>query len=118
MGELEMEFGYILLAISTVAIFSHGYFCRKKNFTGVLISTGMANVPMLVDITTMGVSEYGQHIANVSAQGLTTAVIYVIFFWGFGYVLGGINLKKKDIQDDLPGNFEDVEYSRLNPYDN
>lgn len=98
-----MELTYVLFVISTVSIFFSGYFCRKRNITGVLTSTLVAQVPTLINVTTMGVSKYTQRIVNTPTQSWMTAIVYITFVWGIGYVLGGINIKKKDNSDNLPG---------------
>lgn len=106
-----MELGHILLIISTITIFANGYFIRRKNFVGILVTILFSQFPPLIDLVIMGISQYGKGVANTSVLGWTVAIMYIIFFWGMGYIVGGINLKRKDKLDDFPG--KTAEYSRF-----
>jgi hypothetical protein len=83
-----MELNQISFVVSTIAIF--------------------VQIPVLVNVHTLGISEYGQGIVDVSLQSWIPTVFYVIIVWGFGYLFGGINIKKKYNPDDLQG--KDVKY--------
>lgn len=106
-----MELSHILLIILTITIFFNGYFIRRKNAIGILVTMLFSQIPPLIDLATIGISQYGKGIANTSVSNLTIATIYIIFFWGMGYIVGGINLKRKDKLEDFPG--KTSEYSRF-----
>lgn len=72
----------------------------------ILITILSAQIPFIIDIKTMGVNAINSSIFMV-----VIALIYVIFVWGMGYIIGGINLRKKDKLDDFPGKV--VEYVRI-----
>lgn len=97
-----MELSYVLLFISTASTFFNGYFCRKGNVPAIITCSLVAQIPTTVNITAMGITKFTQHIVRAQTQNWIEATIYIAFFWGLGYALGGINIKKKDSQDDLP----------------
>jgi len=106
-----MELEHILLIISTITIFLNGYSIRRKNTMGIFVTILFAQIPFLIKLTTKGISQYGNNLVNSSITMWTIAIGYIIFFWGMGYIVGGINLKRKDKLDDFPG--KTSEYSRF-----
>lgn len=102
---------YVLLIITTTTLFFNGYSTRRKSVIGILATVLLAQVPLLIDLTTKGISQYGQDLVSAQATSWIMAIMYIIFFWGLGYVVGGINLKKKDNTDELPG--KTSEYMRF-----
>lgn len=103
-----MDIDYILLIVSTITIFANGYFIRRKNIIGIYVTILFAQIPTLADLATKGISQYGKTLENISPSN---AILYIIFFWGMGYIVGGINIKRKDKLDDFPGNT--AEYMRF-----
>lgn len=93
----------ILLVVATMAIFVNGYSSRKRYMPGIIISVLVAQINLFVKIGETGISEYMQAIANVSSQSWVVSIAYVFFIWGIGYILGGINIKRSNNSDDLPG---------------
>ena len=96
-----MELDNILLGIATVGIFAHGYAVRKKCAALMLIITLLLQVNLIVTILDVGAKNYLENIVGVSMPEFLIAVTYTIFFWGAGYVVGGINLGKKSKKDEL-----------------
>jgi len=84
-------------------MFFSGYSWRKKSVIGVLASSLLALIPPITDTITTGVPNYGQIITNTTANAWLVAISYTVTVWGTGYIVGGINLKKKDDSDDFPG---------------
>jgi hypothetical protein len=103
-----MELNSVLTAISLITIFFSGYFCRRRNMTGFVICAFVAQIPTSVTINMVGISKYAQNIVDTPTDSWITALIFVSFIWGIGYICGGINIRKKDNEDDLPG--KDVKY--------
>jgi hypothetical protein len=108
-----MDLNDILLIAVTMAILVHGYCSRKRYMPGVLISMLVAQIPTSVKIGEMGTSEYMKTIANVSSQSWMVGISYIFFVWGIGYVLGGIDIKKKVNNDELPGKDMEPDVYRL-----
>lgn len=106
-----MDSNHVLLIITTIAIFVNGYSIRRKNIIGILMSILFAEIPFLLDLITKGISQYGKELTSSSATSWTMAMTYIIFFWGMGYIIGGINIKKKGNTDELPG--KTVEHMRF-----
>lgn len=106
-----MELHDILFIITTISMFFSGYSFRKKSILGVIISSLSVQIPFLVDLVTMGTSKIGQGVVDAPNYIWLVAIAYVIFIWGMGYIVGGINLKKKDKSDDFPG--KSIEYTIL-----
>lgn len=98
-----MESTNILFAISTLPMFFSGYSCRRGYMAGILGSALVAQIPMYINISTIGLSEYVQKTVSAPAHSWIAAMAYVIFIWVVGYVCGGIGIKKKGSTDDLPG---------------
>ena len=109
-----MELNDTLLIIATIAIFANGCSIRRKYMPGILASALVAQAQLLITIISEGVSEYGQHLVRSVAQDWMVAMFYVAFFWGIGYICGGIRLRWKSSKspDDLQGN--DSEYVGFN----
>jgi heme/copper-type cytochrome/quinol oxidase subunit 4 len=108
-----MELNSVLTAVSMISIFFSGYFCRKRNVAGVLICAFISQIPVSVAITMTGMHEYIQRTVDTSAEDWTTALIIVITVWGIGFILGGINIQKKDNIDDFQGKDEKRDMHRL-----
>lgn len=108
-----MELNSVLTVISVISIFLSGYFCRKRNVVGVLICAFISQIPVSVTITMTGMHKYIQRTVDTPAEDWTTALIIVIAVWGIGYILGGINVQKKDNIDDFPGKDEKRDMHRL-----
>ena len=109
-----MELHTVLFGITTVSMFISGFSFRKKSIIGIIISSLSAQIPFLVDMTTIGTTEIGKGIINAPAYEWIVAVLYIAFIWLMGFIVGGINLKKKDQLDDFPG--KTVEYI-ITPFD-
>lgn len=98
-----MELNSVLAVLSLISIFFSGYFCRKRNVVGVLICAFIAQIPTSITVTMTGMHEYIQNTVNTPAQSWIIALILAITVWGIGYIVGGINIRKKDNMVDLPG---------------
>lgn len=108
-----MDLNDVLLIIATMAMFVHGYSSRKRYMPGVLISTLVAQAQLVVKIGDTGTSEYMQAITNVSSQSWVVGIVYVFIVWWIGYMLGGIGIKKKVNNDELPGKDIELDVYRL-----
>lgn len=97
-----MELHIILFTITTMSMFFSGYSWRKKSVIGVLASSSLALIPPIIDIIMKGVPNYGQIITNTTTNTWLVAVSYTVTVWGIGYIVGGINLKKKEDIEDFP----------------
>ncbi len=106
-----MELHYILFGLTTISLFFSGYSFRKKSIIGILITTLLAQVPFIIDIKTIGISEYGKNLVNSTVNSFVIAIIYIVIIWTMGYIIGGINIKKKEMIDDFPGKV--TEYVRI-----
>jgi hypothetical protein len=98
---MNMELGDVLLIISTTAMFVHGYSCRKRYRAGVILSTVVAQIPVLTNISSSGITGYGKNIVGASSQDWIIGIICVMIVWGIGYMLGGVNLKKRGNSDNI-----------------
>lgn len=102
-----MDLNDVLVIIATMAMFVNGYSLRKRYVPGILISVLVAQAQLFVKIGETGTYEYMQAITNVSSQSWAVGIVYVFIVWGIGYMLGGITIKKKVNNDELPG--KDIE---------
>ena len=109
-----MELNDILFVVITIVILVNGYSLRKGYVPGILISVIVAETQLFVRIGDTGTYEYIQTVANVSSWSWVVGIAYVFFVWGIGYILGGITIKKKDNNDNLPGRDIESEIYRLN----
>lgn len=97
-----MILDYVLFTITTVAIAANGYYSRRRHSSGILISMFFTQARLFANISTTEILEYKLNIINASYQDWLTAIVYVALLWRLGYILGGINTKKKENSDDLP----------------
>ena len=97
-----MELHIILFTITTMSMFFSGYLWRKKSVLGVLASSLLALIPPITDTITAEVPNFGQIITNTTTNTWLAAVSYTVTVWGIGYIVGGINLKKKEDIEDFP----------------
>jgi hypothetical protein len=108
-----MELNSVLIAISFISILLSGYFCRKRNVAGVLICAFISQIPVSITVTITGMNEYIQKTVSTPVDNWITVLILVMTVWGIGYMLGGINIRKKDDLDDFPGKYVKREEHRL-----
>lgn len=106
--EPEIMLEGVLFIIATVATIISGYSVRRRYLLGILVSAFLTTAQLLIYINISGISDFKQNIVGAGQQSWIVSIVYVAFVWGIGYILGGINTRKKENLGKLPG--EDNKY--------
>jgi hypothetical protein len=88
----------ILVVITTVVLFLQGFYFGKRQILRLVIVSLMLILFDLVSIVSSGVYTYSGAILNASKYQAAVAIIYVVFWWGLGYIASHLVLvREKDI---------------------
>lgn len=79
-----------LLLLGTIAMFAQGYCVRRKYFLGTLASTFLAIFQLVIGIFMKGIEPYRHVILYPSISNFLIAITFTVFWWIFGYIVGGI----------------------------
>lgn len=82
-------YDYILFAIITFALFFQGFYFGRKQFGRVVI---VSLVLLASDIMMRRVYTLPDVTSHIKTYDIVIPVIYVIFWWGLGYIAGHIIL--------------------------
>lgn len=93
----------ILLLIETIAIFFQGFSFGRRYTLGLLISSLVILSISVLSVILDGIVNYAKILLNVDIYEAMITLIYVLFWWILGYIIGRIrrikaeNMKVKKI---------------------
>ena len=96
-----MELDGILFGIATVLTFINGYIVRKGSMKCIFASAMLMQANLLIEIFVIGPKNYIDNIGSSQTSDWLISLAYITFFWVSGYIVGGINLRKKKSSDEF-----------------
>lgn len=89
-----IDHNQILVLIDSIALFFQGFYLRRRHVPMLLISSLIMLFMFGFGIILNGAGVYTNGLSRVSINDATPAIVYVIFIWVFGYIIGGIQRGK------------------------
>lgn len=79
-----------LLLLGTIAMFTQGYYFRRRYILGILASTFLAILQLAIGIFIKDVDAYTSTISHASTSNWLIAIVFTAFWWILGYIVGDI----------------------------
>lgn len=78
----------ILILIDSIAIFFQGFSFGRRHVPIILISSFIIILISGLNIIANGIGSYINDLSNVDIYVMTIAIVYVLFLWILGYIIG------------------------------
>lgn len=103
----------ILFLIITAALFFQGFYFAKRQVWRVVIVSLMLIISDMVGIMLSGVYTLPDAILHTNIHDLAGPIIYVVFWWGLGYITGYITCRLILIRDGDIGEVKRIKLEEI-----